>query len=85
MAYVKWPQIEHRQWLTLACTSWETPEPVHPVNYRPHQNTNTQPPPQVARSRSRLSGHQSYAEVGLLCGVGPIIADPAQREEFSGQ
>ena len=29
VAHAWWPHAEHRQQLTLACTSWEVPEPAH--------------------------------------------------------
>ena len=38
------PQAKYRWGLTLACTTWEPPGPVHPVDsYRPCQSTTTLP------------------------------------------
>ena len=38
------PWTKHRWGLTLACTTWATPEPAYPVDsYRPHWSTTTLP------------------------------------------
>ena len=38
------PQAKHKWRLTLACITWETAGPVHPVDsYRPHHSTATLP------------------------------------------
>ncbi|KAF6130891.1 hypothetical protein HJG60_007848 [Phyllostomus discolor] len=55
-------QAEHRWQLTLACTSWEAPELVYPVECF----ISCEAPPatsSMAYSRGRLSRHQSLAEV----------------------
>lgn len=63
VAHASWPWAGHRWQLTLACTSWETPDPAHPVeSFRPHQSI-SQPPPQGTLSKSGLSRYQSLAEL----------------------
>lgn len=82
LQHTGWPWVEHRWWLTLACSPGEAPKPVHPMHsFRPHKST-TQPPKQATHSRGRLSGHQYPTKVSPALWVGSCPADPPQWSQL---
>ena len=75
IAQAEWHWEKYRLGLTLVCTTWESPEPTHPVDsYRPHQSTSNHPAPtQVIFHRGWMLVVSSHSQSLQLAGLSKFI------------